>query len=77
MPDCKWPSRACIPGGYNEPRQSLVDPGVNHGFEPDYGFEIFRGIRPTKRVSDAGQLANVDFDRPAFIKAVAGGAARR
>jgi hypothetical protein len=34
----------------NEPRQSLVDPGVNLGFESDYGFEIFRGIRPTKRV---------------------------
>jgi hypothetical protein len=37
----------------NEPRQSFVDPSVNHGFEPDYGFEIFRGIRPTKRVFDA------------------------
>jgi hypothetical protein len=24
----------------NEPPQSLVDPGVNHGFEPDYGCEI-------------------------------------
>jgi hypothetical protein len=34
----------------NEPRQSLVDPGVNHGFETDYGFEIFRGISSTKRV---------------------------
>ena len=21
----------------NQPRQSLVDPGINHGFEPDYG----------------------------------------
>jgi hypothetical protein len=21
----------------NQPRQSLVEPGINHGFEPDYG----------------------------------------
>ena len=26
----------------NQPRQSLVDPGINHGFEPDYGFETGR-----------------------------------
>jgi hypothetical protein len=35
----------------HEPRQSLVDPGVNHGFETDYRLEIFRGS--TKRVSHA------------------------
>jgi hypothetical protein len=34
----------------NEPRQSLVDTGVNHGFETDYRLEIFRGISSTKRV---------------------------
>ena len=34
----------------NQPRQSLVDPGINHGFEPHYGFEIFRRISPMKRV---------------------------
>src|ERR1700692_3808799 len=29
----------------NQPRQSLVDPGINHGFEPDYGFETGRRAR--------------------------------
>jgi len=29
----------------NQPRQSLVDPGINQGFEPDYGFETGRRAR--------------------------------
>ena len=29
----------------NQPRQSLVDPGINHGFEPDYGLETGRRAR--------------------------------
>ena len=29
----------------NQPRQSLVDPGINHGFELDYGFETGRRAR--------------------------------
>src|ERR1700682_833782 len=29
----------------NQPRQTLVDPGINHGFEPDYGFETGRRAR--------------------------------
>src|ERR1700674_1211717 len=29
----------------NQPRQSLVDPGIKHGFEPDYGFETGRRAR--------------------------------
>jgi hypothetical protein len=46
----------------NKAPQSLVDPGVNHGFEPHYGFEVLRRVSPAKEVS-RGRTGFEGFDQ--------------